>query len=167
MSNYAEDLDGFNYKYAQVHNVLFRIALSILKDYHKAEDVLQQSAIIGFQNYDKLRNTEAFKSWMVKILVNQCYKQFRLKKELTSNYWDDLEEEKDILPSLDTHITLIKEIEKLDMKYREIILLRFYADLTIKEIADSLNVPKGTIKSRLSRSLLKLKNNLRKDDFDE
>ena len=105
----------------------------------------------------------------MRILINQCkkiYKQNELKNRKNVNLEDNIEkininEEKDDYSFVDN------AIHRLDTKYREIIILYYYDELKIKDIAKVLKIPQGTIKTRLNRARKKLNEILEEVNVNE
>ena len=105
----------------------------------------------------------------MRILINQCkkiYKQNQLRNRKNVNLEDNIEkininEEKDDYSFVDD------AIHRLDTKYREIIILYYYDELKIKDIAKILKIPQGTIKTRLNRARKKLNEILKEVNVNE
>ncbi len=132
---------------------MFRIANSILKNYADAEDAVSESFLIAYTNFHSLRDIEKFKSWIIKILVRECYK-LQKKRRRFSDYKKMPE-----IGVMDNYATgeLWEIVSRLDTKFRTIIILFYYEDMDIKTIANSLSLSQGTVKSRLSRGREKLR----------
>ena len=154
--------DDFQQLYQPLHKMLFKTALMFLKSKENAEDALQEAVLLGYKNFSKLRNTEYFKTWITRILINICHDFW---KKHNSNV------PLDFIVNIISHnndftdgIAMLDYINSLDKKSKEVVVLRFWSDLSIDEIAKTLSIPKGTVKSRLSRSLNKLKLELIEED---
>lgn len=146
------DSEAFTKLY-MIHKVyLYKIAYSYVKDEDKALDILQECAYRGFLKIDKLRNTEFFKSWITKILINVAIDY--LKKDSKVIYLEDettiVSEEKSI--SIEERIDLYNAIDKLKEKHKTVIILKYFNDFTINEISEITNIPANTVKSNLRRA---------------
>ena len=112
---------------------LYKVAIAMTKNEEDALDCIQEAILQSYISIKDLRQEEYFKTWLIKILINKC--NALLKKN--------------------------KKIMNLDMEITEdlkiIVILYYYEDMSIKDISESLNIPQGTIKSRLSRARKKLK----------
>jgi len=151
-------------------NMLTRMAYLVLKDYKLAEDAVQETYINFYYSLEKFREEASVKTYLSSILMNQCRQKLRktwfrrtlpLEAENTANqgelYMEDVSEGLDLSQGL----------MKLDMKYRQVLLLHYYSDNTIKEISQMLGYSEGTIKSRLKRGRDKLKELIQEDLFNE
>lgn len=133
------------------------MAFIYVKNQNDALDVVQETAYRSFQKIDTLKNPEYFKTWLIKIAINCSIELIRKNKkviELKPEYEEFIGiEDEDISLA----VTLKDLIEQLNEDEKGIIILRFYHDYSLKEIADLLNMPLGTIKSVLYRALIKLR----------
>ena len=146
---------------------------SLLAKYSSCEDdvneAIQQTIILIYDKLYQLRNENKVGTWIMRILINQCkkiYKQNQLRNRKNVNLEDNIEkininEEKDDYSFVDN------AIHRLDTKYREIIILYYYDELKIKDIAKVLKIPQGTIKTRLNRARKKLNEILKEVNVNE
>ncbi|MDE7422876.1 MAG: sigma-70 family RNA polymerase sigma factor [Lachnospiraceae bacterium] len=142
---------------------VFRMCYAYLKDYQLAEDVAQETFIRVYQHYGEFHNQSSIKTWIIQIAINLCKNQMRTHwwKNRVHQMFMDVEEEADHYDSILNGQLILEEISKLSVKYREVILLYYYQELTISEIAKILDVKESTIKARLVRAREKLKPRLR------
>lgn len=143
---------------------VFRMCYAYLKDYQLAEDIAQETFIRVYQNYESFRNESSIKTWIMQIAINLC------KNQMRTHWWKDrvqqvfLEREEAVTENYDSVLDgriVLKEIGKLSPKYKEVILLYYYQEFKISEIAKILNVKESTVKARLVRAREKLKPSLR------
>lgn len=143
---------------------VFRMCYAYLKDYQLAEDIVQETFIRVYQHYESFRNESSIKTWIMQIAINLC------KNQMRTHWWKDrvqqvfLEREEAVTENYDSALDgriVLKEIGKLSPKYREVILLYYYQEFKISEIAKILNVKESTVKARLVRAREKLKPSLR------
>lgn len=131
---------------------LYRISMSMLKNEKDCEDAVQTAILKAYEKLSTLKNEEYFKTWLVRILINICNKQLKLRSKtvVTENYNQIREPEKDL--------ELRMLVESLPIKIRQVVVLYYIEQFTTKEISEVLKIPKGTVLSRLSkgRELLKL-----------
>jgi RNA polymerase sigma-70 factor (ECF subfamily) len=156
--------DEFFCKYSEVDKKLYFTALSILKNSEDAEDAVQDTVISALKSYSKLLNKESFNCWIMKILINRCKRMLFLKIRFLKEIKNTEKVEEQHLS--DESMILKDALSKLSYKYRVIITLRYFDDLSIKQISQILEYPEGTIKSQLHSGLKKLKIFLG-DDLDE
>ena len=133
---------------------LYRVSMSMLKNETDCEDAVQTAILTAYQKLDTLKNEEFFKTWLVRILINVCNKQLSHKKR----FIDIQEYMETAVPSSDINIDVKIALEGLPVKIREVVVLYYIEEFSVKEIKSILNIPEGTVKSRLSkgRELLKL-----------
>jgi RNA polymerase sigma-70 factor (ECF subfamily) len=138
----------------------YKIAYVFMKNSEDAMDVMEDMIVILYENIHKLRDEKAFDSWSKIILVNCCKNTLRKKKKivLLKNMKEEIYEED--FHSKENGIILEEHLFKLNEKHREVIKLRYYLDMDYKTIASIVKVPVGTVKSRISNGLKKLKESL-------
>lgn len=132
---------------------MFRLAKSILHHDTDAEDAVSEAILKAYANLPALRKMESFKGWIMKILVNESYKISNQRKKV---YYLDQIEMPDEVKTPD-HKELWQVVEGLEEEFRIVTILFYYEDMTIKEISKILDLPIGTVKSRLNRARGKLK----------
>lgn len=147
---------------------LLRMCFLYLKDTYLAEDAVQDTFIKIHKNYPKFKGDSQEKTWIMRIAINVC------KNYLRSSWWKRIDETMilDNIPSSNSDDTLqdetlLLEIMKLSSKYKEVILLFYYQDMKIREIAEVLNTPEATISVRLKRAREILKMRLKGWYYDE
>ncbi|MCH5303288.1 MAG: RNA polymerase sigma factor [Ruminococcus sp.] len=149
----------FEELYKLYYNKIYALALITMKNEADAEDVLQLTFINAWKYISQIEDVSAFNTWIQRITQNQCYSQLR-KKKISVSIEDDentevLELESDfILPeayadNADLSARLMKVIYNLSEVQRQTILLFYYEQLSVEEIAEVMNCSEGTVKSRL------------------
>lgn len=150
--------------YHQHFNKTYRTAFLVTGDHQMAEDAAQEAFLKAFSNLDKLRELDKFGAWVNVIASNYAIDMLRKKKKMifTDNFsthadhnpgnspqksWEKNEEAQEIRNA----------IMLLDPEEREILVLKYFNELSIKEISSIINVPQGTIKSRLFRARKKVR----------
>jgi RNA polymerase sigma factor (sigma-70 family) len=160
------DVSAFETLYWQYEKLVFRTAYLITGSKEAAEDVLQEVFISAWKSrhtYDP--NKGKLSTWLHRITVNQCSRE----KAKTAPGISSLEEKGVALPGMNhsqpedivvsklEYDRLLKAMGKLDTKHRSVLVLRYFNDLSYQEIAEALEIPLGTVKSRLNQSLRYLK----------
>jgi RNA polymerase sigma-70 factor (ECF subfamily) len=144
---------------------MYRVGKSILLDASDAEDAVSESVLTAYTSLFTLRDMDSFKPWIMKILVRECYKI--LKKKSRIEYRETMPEI--AVSDNDNSQVLWEYVNRLPYEYRSAITLFYYEDMSIKAIAQTLSLPQGTVKSRLSRAKAILKQMIEKDgglDYD-
>lgn len=146
---------------------LYRIAFAYLKNEQDSLDIVSDTVYKAYMNIDKLKETRYFNSWITKILINSAINKLKSNKKII--YVDDYnilnnninisEMEFDISKNID----LYSAIDTLDIKYKNLIILKYFQDMTISQISKLLKYPEGTVKVYLRRALKKLKIKLEKE----
>ena len=131
---------------------MYRFAKGILLSQEDIDDAIQNTILLSYKNINTLKKDEFFKTWLIRILINECNKIYNFNKkyidfnEIKENYTNDEYENFD----------LKKAIQSLSEDLRLPIVLFYFEDMQISEIADLMNIPIGTVKSRLSRAKIKI-----------
>ena len=130
---------------------LYRIAYTTLRNENNIEDAIQNTILKSFQKIHTLRKEEFFKSWITKILINECKNIMR--KEKKTIYLEDVEREEDsYIQEKEMKMDIKQVLKNLSDDYREVVNYYYIQEKKISEIAKILKVPEGTVKSRLSRA---------------
>ena len=137
---------------------VYRLALSILDDSHEAEDATQESLLAALRALDSFHGDSSLKTWLVSITVNVCRTRLQRQKRR-----EQLKQVLNVIfrrtsaPTVEedaiqneSNRALWTTIHKMNEKHRIPIVLRYYHDLSITEIASILQVPEGTVHSRLN-----------------
>lgn len=129
---------------------LYRVAFSILRTEDEINDAISNTTVIVFEKIHTLKNEEYFKSWLTRILINECYKIYNQNKKII--YLENYDQEK--LTYNDTYVDdeIKNVIKKLDKDLKQIVILYYFEDFSVKEISKIIKIPEGTVKSRLSRA---------------
>ncbi len=137
-------------------NEFYRLAYSYTRNEDDALDVIQEAVYKAMTNASKLKKPEFIKTWMYRIVVNES---INIIKKQNRRIFDNLEDvdipyvDKDIT----TSISLQNAINKLPLKQKTVIILRFFEDMMIEEIAIVTKTNVSTVKTRLYKALSNLK----------
>lgn len=146
---------------------LLRMCLLYLKDHAMAEDAVQETFLRAFRHQDGFRGESSVKTWITRIAINVC-------KDMLTDPWarhrsgEDLPDEATPEPSFSSEdrYVISGKIANLPPKYKEVILLHYYQELKLSEIAEILGESEATIKTRLKRARDMLRSEL-KGVFDD
>jgi RNA polymerase sigma-70 factor (ECF subfamily) len=132
---------------------LFAIAHRILRDVDRAEDALQDTLVIAWRDLRSLRDPDRFDGWLGRVLVNECTNQAtrerrRVAKLLVLPVDGPATSDSDLLTVVNRDL-LERGFRRLTPDQRAILVLRHYAGYSMSEIAETLGIPPGTVRSRL------------------
>ncbi|WP_413382108.1 RNA polymerase sigma factor [Alkalihalobacillus sp. 1P02AB] len=154
---------------------LLRTAYLFVKDRQVAEEVVQDTFVSAYEKIDQLQDSTKLKSWLVSIVYNNCRSHFRKSrfnnvayffeqiKQMKSTHISEYPEESLLQDAQNQQLTA--EIGKLGIKYREVIVLYYFNELKIAQIAELIQTNENTIKARLKRGRALLKEMLLKEEF--
>ncbi|MCI8291398.1 MAG: RNA polymerase sigma factor [Clostridia bacterium] len=140
-----------------IEKEMYLIAKSRLKNDDDIADAIQETILICFKNIRKLKNNNFFKTWSIRILINECNKIYKKKKremisldekeiEITDENYDD------------SNLSFQILIENLKEEEKTILTMYYCFQYTTKEISNILNINENTVKSKIVRAKEKLKN---------
>ncbi|NLW79150.1 MAG: sigma-70 family RNA polymerase sigma factor [Ruminococcaceae bacterium] len=132
---------------------LLRLCYLYLKDLHLAEDAVQEAFLRVLKNYHRFDQSGGEKAWINRIAINVCKDMLRSAWRRKVNVVEDLGEiphEEAGFSAADT--TLVEAVMELKPRYKEVILLFYYQDMKIADIAAILGAPESTISVRLKRA---------------
>ncbi|WP_179295664.1 RNA polymerase sigma factor [Bacillus sp. FJAT-45350] len=146
---------------------IYRMAYVYVKNKHDALDVVQEVAYRSFAKIETLKNPEYFKTWLMKITIScsiDCIRKNQKVVQLKPEYEEFIPSESEDIP---LSISLQHLLESLNEDEKGVIILRFYKGYSFKEISELLNIPLGTAKTILYRSLEKLRKKAKGADICE
>lgn len=157
MSKYISE-DTLKRLVSDFGNDVLRMCSLYLKDYQLAEDITRETFLRVYEKYYTFENRSTEKTWIMKIAINLC------KNHMRTHWYEDIKpgilpeiKAEDIYEKLLDKNAISVEIMKLSPKYREVILLYYYQQLSVKEIAAILNKKETTILQWLKRAREQLK----------
>ncbi|MFS0784259.1 RNA polymerase sigma factor SigW [Bacillus sp. 1P06AnD] len=145
---------------------VFQLCYRMLGNRHEAEDMAQEAFVRAFVNIHSFNIKRKFSTWLYRIATNLCIDRIRKKKpdyyldaeiagaeglNMYSQVASDTKMPEDEVESLELQDRIQKEILKLPEKYRTVIVLKYIEELSLKEIGEILDLPIGTIKTRIHR----------------
>ncbi len=161
------DMAAFEALFRQYEKLVFRTAYLITGSKEAAEDALQEafvSVLRSRHTYDPDKGK--LTTWLHRITVNQCSRGKARKapsiisleeKGIDLPEMNHQSQPDDVLINKLEYDRLLKAMDSLDTKHRSVLVLRYFNDLSYQEIAEALEIPLGTVKSRLNQSLRYLK----------
>jgi RNA polymerase sigma-70 factor (ECF subfamily) len=173
----AGDKESFYQLVRPYERAVYTAAFSILRNEADAEEVSQEAVVKAFTNLARFRSESKFSTWLIQITVNEA--RMRLRKDRRAMYesleggtqtddgdyvprdfadWREIPSE--ALQRSELKAALRRAIEALPPKYREVLILRDVQDLSIKETAQALGLTEASVKTRLLRARLQLRDAL-------
>ncbi len=146
------DDDAF-YEFIQNHKAsLYRIAYAYFKNEQDALEAIQEVTCRAYHHIHKLKQPQFAATWLTRIMINYCADERRKRRRVQIHA-----EVSDLQPVTDRDryqmIEVEQAVDQLNEKYRQVIILKYFEDLKIKDIAQALNQPEGTVKTRLNKGL--------------
>lgn len=152
------DIELFRILYDTYYDSIYRSTYLIAQDESIAKDATQEAFVVAFVTMHKLRSTSKFRGWVAAIASKAID---MIRKSARSIPIDNIEEliaeespnnPAEIVVTKEAEHELLQALKRIDMKYREVIVLKYYYDITDGEIGKYLHIPVGTVKSRLYRA---------------
>lgn len=154
------DEDAFVCLMSEQKEKLYRMAFSFLKNEADALEAIQETTFRAYTKLGTLRDPQFFGTWVMRILMNVCINEKNRRSKQTSLVIDpDVSESSAVDPA--RRLSIEMALEHLEPKYRQIIILKYFEDWTIREIAQALRRPDSTIKTYLYKALKGLRGKLR------
>lgn len=149
----------FSTRVLEVEGMLYRVAYGILLNQSDCADAVQEALLRGWEKLSTLREEEYFRTWLTRILINQCYSMIRKRR-----FFLPLDSARTVAAPEGADIALHDAIARLDNKLRLPLVLHYMEGYSIEEIAQMLSQPSGTIKTRLMRARRQLRAALSDED---
>lgn len=144
----------------------YRLARLILRDAQEAEDATHDAFVRAWRDFARLRDPDRFDAWFGRILVNACRDRLRRRGRRRD---DELDRAAEIAAPHDAH-RQVDDRDELDRAFRALnadqriaLVLRFYSDLPVEQVARAVGSPVGTVRSRLHYGLRELRRSLGND----
>lgn len=138
----------------QLHKeALLRTAVAFLKNEHNALEALQETTYRAYKKIHTVKNPAYLKTWLIRIMMNYCQDQLKKNKPLVM---DGHAKEASTTSNFE-QVELAEALASLSEKEQQLIYLKYFQDIKIKDIAAFENVPEGTVKSRLHKTLRRLR----------
>jgi RNA polymerase sigma-70 factor, ECF subfamily len=173
-------LKGDQNAYAEIVEIykdkVFQLCYRMLGNRHEAEDMAQEAFIRAYVNIASFNINLKFSTWLYRIATNLCIDRIRKKKPdyyldaevsgtdgltMYSQVAADTALPEDEVESIELQESIQREISKLPEKYRSVIVLKYIEELSLNEISEILDMPLGTVKTRIHRGREALRHQLR------
>jgi len=157
------DREAFAVLVHQVSDSLYAVAYRILRDASLAEDALQNALVLAWRQLPRLRDADRFEAWIHRILVHACYDESQRARQWTSTIRVlpiDGPSTPDGSSSLADRDELERAFRQLTLEQRAVFVLHHYVGLPLVEVAELLDIPAGTARSRLHYAIAELRDAL-------
>lgn len=162
----------FHERLAEWATLAFRVALGVLRDRTEAEDVAQESLLRAYRNFHRLRDRATFRSWLVRIAWRTAIDHRRAQKRREHHEEDAAQDSvretryvsqnaEEIAASREFERRLREELDALPEKLRIVMVMAAVEGYDTREVAQLLQLPEGTVKSRLRLARKRLAEKLR------
>lgn len=152
------DKESFSKIIYEVKDQAYKIAYCYLHNEEDSMDAVCDAIEKAYKNIKKLKKPKYFKTWFIRIVINECKKQIREKKRVIyladDIYKEDIKYNKE--DKLDIEY-ILKELPEIE---RSLIYMKYYLGYTLKEISEVVDLPEGTVKSKIYNNLKKMKSKL-------
>jgi RNA polymerase sigma-70 factor, ECF subfamily len=145
---------------------LYKIAYAYVKNEQNALDIIQETVYNAYMSISKLKEPKYFNTWLIKILINESLSSIKKEKNLTHFNNNISEDRTNYISKSENKLDILLELDKIDKKYRDIIILKYFDDLTSKEISEILEIPLGTVKTYLHRGISILKKSMEENGYE-
>ncbi|MCH5209836.1 MAG: RNA polymerase sigma factor [Oscillospiraceae bacterium] len=157
------DKETFIKAVLEAETTLYHVSKTIIRSDTDCEDAVQEAVIKAYTNLHKLRNDKYFKTWLIRIVINECYRMQKNKTEhLSYDEYSDIES-----PDVTDYSDLYEAIMKLNVPVKLAVVLHYIEGYSLKEIGDILKIPVGTVKSRLAKGRNMLKSILNENEVNK
>nr|WP_042350126.1 sigma-70 family RNA polymerase sigma factor [Bacillus massiliigorillae] len=132
---------------------LYKIARLYVKNEEDALEIFQETLYKAYISLKNLKEDRYFSTWITRILINTAYDFLKKQKRVIPLDSVIIEDQNLQYNMPEENSDLIKAIEELDVKYKTVLILRYYKDYSIKQIAEIVECPEGTVKTNIHRGL--------------
>ena len=151
----ADSEEFFIGKIAEHRRKLYGIAFSYLHNEADALEAIQEASCKAWIKRKSLKDDALFLPWMIRILINCCMDELRKRKRVILSGKAGEDRGAEMISS--NRVDLERALAKLSAKHRHVVILKYYHDMTLTEIARVLNKPEGTVKTWLHKALKQMR----------
>ncbi len=157
------DSDALVVLISQMKAKLYRTAYFYLKSEEAALEAVAETTSRAYLSIGKLRNGKYFSTWLTRIIINYCLDELKYTSRLSNSDQMDFEQililDED--SGIEARLDLMSALRVINPKYRDVIILKYFEDISVEDIAVAMNKPIGTIKTWINRGLKQLRQNLK------
>ena len=143
----------------------YRVAYSYTRHQEDALDVVQNAVCKALEAHESIKNEDAIKTWFYRILINECLTVIKKRKRFLLT--DDVLEREEVYyeKGYEQEGGMEKELDSLELDVQGIIKLRFFEEMSLKEISRITGLNLNTVKTKLYRGIKQLKENMREAEL--
>lgn len=141
-------------------DMVYRLAFSMMKNKYDADDIHQEVFVQYISNYHLLGSEEHKRAWLIRVTINTCKNWWKSAwKRKVCGMFDGqaITQQDESILQWETQYPVVEQIRKLPQKYKAVIHLFYYEEMSIKEIAKVLGLKESNVRARLTRARQKLK----------
>ena len=153
------NVDAYGHLVEIYKTYLYRTAWLYVHNEDFALDVVQESILKGFRQIKTLREAKYFKTWMTRILINTARDMMAGRKPVSQ--LEQAARAADEGSSLEEKMDLYNAIQRLPEQYQSVVILKYFNDMKLSEIAETLQIPEGSVSAYLFRAKQELRNILK------
>ncbi|MDE5413306.1 RNA polymerase sigma factor [Alkalihalobacterium chitinilyticum] len=156
-----QDMEALINWFSEREQKFYKVGWAFLHSHHDVEDVFHNTIIKVYENINQLKKEQYFETWVTSIFMNECkavYRKMQRNQQEMPQVAATLPHEPELKMDIMNGVMLLEE------PYKEVIILKFLSDFSQEEIAALLQVPTGTVKSRIYRGLRLLRKELQKGE---
>ncbi len=160
------DLEAYSQLVRAAFPRLYGVANLILRDADRAQDAVQDALVLAWRHVRSLRDPDAWDAWLRRLTVRACYKVASKEKrraEVEQHVTLDAASTvaRDHSAELAERDWVVSQLGSIDIDKRAVLVLHYYLDLPMPEVAEILDIPYGTVTSRLHRGLEQMRRSMR------
>lgn len=162
------DSEAFQILIHEEKEKMYRMAYMYMRNEDDALEVFQESLFKALNSINTLKNNDYFSTWLMRILINTAIATLNKKQKLvliSNEIFDQMVNTEQF--HTEEQLDLLQAMDDIEEKYKTVLILRFYQDYTVKQIAAFLDCPEGTVKTNIRRGLENLKPKLKGAYFDD
>ncbi|MDQ0659141.1 sigma-70 family RNA polymerase sigma factor [Paenibacillus sp. W2I17] len=144
------DREAFIRLIRDIENSLYNTAKSMLRKEEDVADAIQETILNAYKSVHTLREPRYFKTWLFRILINEC--NTMLSRRSLSTAYAEVPSEKREHSSPYDEVDMREAVDRLEESKRIVVVLHYFEDLSLRQVADALNISESAVKMRLTRA---------------
>lgn len=163
------DKDAFTDIILEYEQELYKIARMRLNNDYDICEAVQSTMILAYKHIKKVKNTNYLKTWIVRILINECKKIYKKNKKqiLEDTQMEEVIDTKNDYDLVNSELNFNLLLRTLDYEERQILILYYSSVFSIKEVSNILHINENTVKTKMRKAKSKLKEKFRGEMFYE
>lgn len=143
------DRDAFIRLIREIENSLYNTAKSMLRKEEDVADAIQETILKAYKSLHTIREPHYFKTWIFRILINEC-NTLLSRRSLSTSYAEVPSKQESSSPF--DEVDMREAVDRLDEQKRVVIVLHYFEDLSLRQVAEALDISESAVKMRLSRA---------------